>query len=94
MTGRILINTKITKEKGGFGLHIPYFAQYVTLIIDLSLVDFLYNIKPSACLVIINEEGVNANREDLVKISEKDRRWTITALNAPKDSNIMFYWGE
>jgi hypothetical protein len=85
----------ISKEKGGFGLHIPHYADHITFIIDMSHIELVPDSEPSIYLVIRGADDMKIQRKDRVKVDKyhTERIWVVSAHNTPVDSNIEFNWG-
>jgi hypothetical protein len=85
----------ISKEKGGFGLHIPHYADHITFIIDMSHIELVPDSEPSIYLVIRGADDMKIQRKDRVKVDKyhTERIWVVSAHNAPVDSDIEFNWG-
>jgi hypothetical protein len=96
INGQVIINTRFEENQGGIGLYVPYFAKFVTFVVDLSRIGFLYNIKPHVSLIIKNEKGINVSCKEkvAVKYFVEEHCWIVSSVNVPPDSNIKFGWGD
>lgn len=87
-TGKIATNAQLRKDMGGTGLHIPYFAEYVTVEIDLSDAAFITEYNGSA---VLEYDGKKMPIED-VHFCNNSRTYFISAKDVPANSDIMFNW--
>lgn len=96
INGEIAIVTTITPDIGGFGLHVPYRADRVTFVVDMSAIGFEPRQQIGARLVPKNEKGIATRRKDLVEASvfEDKKVWLICAKDVPPDSNVELSWGD
>lgn len=87
-TGEITTNAMLRKDKGGTGLHIPYFTEYVTIELDLSDASFISEYNGSA---VLEHDGNSTSMED-VHFCENSKTYFISAKDVPANANIMFNW--
>lgn len=87
-TGEITTNAQLRKDMGGTGLHIPYFAEYVTIELDLSDTSFISEYNGSA---VLEHDGNRTPIED-VHFCENSKTYFISAKDVPANANIMFNW--
>lgn len=87
-TGEITTNAMLRKDKGGTGLHIPYFTEYVTIELDLSDASFISEYNGSA---VLEHDGNKIPVED-VHFCENSKTYFISAKDVPANANIMFNW--
>lgn len=87
-TGEITTNAQLRRDMGGTGLHIPYFAEYVTIELDLSDASFISEYNGSA---VLEHDGNRTPVED-VHFCENSTTYFISAKDVPANANIMFSW--
>ena len=92
-TGTIVANCQLQQIKGGIGLHIPYYAECVTVFLDISSVPFIKNYNGKPCVIRKNSDGIVQQFDETeVFYDEENLTYVITAYNVPADSNIAFNW--
>ncbi|MBD5438844.1 MAG: DUF4062 domain-containing protein [Treponema sp.] len=87
-TGEIMTNAQLRKDIGGTGLHIPYFAEYVAIELDISAVRFFQDYNGKAFL----QSGEKEIPIKDVQFCSNSWKYVISAKNVPANSNIMFKW--
>ncbi|MDE7227105.1 MAG: DUF4062 domain-containing protein [Treponemataceae bacterium] len=87
-TGEIVTNAQLRKDIGGTGLHIPYFAEYVAIELDISAVRFFQDYNGKAFL----QSGEKETPIKDVQFCTNSGKYVISAKNVPANSNIMFKW--
>ncbi|MBD5441940.1 MAG: DUF4062 domain-containing protein [Treponema sp.] len=87
-TGEIVTNAQLRKDIGGTGLHIPYFAEYVAIELDISTVRFFQDYNGKAFL----QSGEKETPIKDVQFCTNSGKYVISAKNVPANSNIMFKW--
>jgi hypothetical protein len=94
--GKVVISTQFSPDKGGFGLHIPYLAEYVTFVVDMSRLSLKLTTAPIASLSIPDTDNVYTRSYDLINTNQygNDSIWYLSAKNIPANSNIEFSWGD
>lgn len=85
--GEIVANQRLAKKKGGLGLHIPYFAKYLIVNIDITEAPFIQDYKANAKLAAPNE-----TRSIDPIFNKSSMTYTLHLENAPANSNIAFEW--
>lgn len=92
-TGEIITNAQLRKDKGGIGLHIPYFTKYVTMNIDISSVPFIREYGGNAVLSYKDEEGcIQSKKISDLQFYDNSGIYCISVRDVPTDSNIYFNW--
>lgn len=87
-TGEIVTNAQLRKDIGGTGLHIPYFAEYVAIELDISDVRFFQDYNGKAFL----QSGEKEIPIKDVQFCSNSGKYVISTKNVPANSNIMFKW--
>ncbi|MDE6349599.1 MAG: DUF4062 domain-containing protein [Treponemataceae bacterium] len=87
-TGEIVTNAQLRKDIGGTGLHIPYFAEYVAIELDISAVRFFQDYNGKAFL----QSGEKEIPIKDVQFCTNSGKYVISAKNVPANANIMFKW--
>lgn len=87
-TGEIVTNAQLRRDIGGAGLHIPYFAEYVAIELDISDVRFFQDYNGKAFL----QSGEKETPIKDVQFCSNSGKYVISAKNVPANSNIMFKW--
>lgn len=87
-TGEIVTNAQLRKDIGGTGLHIPYFAEYVAIELDISAVRFFQDYNGKAFL----QSGEKETPIKDVQFCSNSGKYVISAKNVPANANIMFKW--
>jgi hypothetical protein len=96
ITGEVVATTGFRPEMGGFGLHVPHPADWVTFVVDMLAVELEPTRPLAARLVVKDEKGVAVRRKDLVEMNALvDKKvWMVSAREVPVDSNIEVSWGD
>lgn len=87
-TGEIVTNAQLRKDIGGTGLHIPYFAEYVAIELDISDVRFFQDYNGKAFL----QSGEKETPIKDVQFCSSSGKYVISAKKVPANANIMFKW--
>ncbi|MBD5432691.1 MAG: DUF4062 domain-containing protein [Treponema sp.] len=87
-TGEIVTNAQLRKDIGGTGLHIPYFAEYVAIELDISAVRFFQDYNGKVFL----QSGEKEIPIKDVQFCSNSGKYVISAKNIPANANIMFKW--
>lgn len=91
--GEIVVNSFLQREKGGLALHIPYFAKYVSITIDISQAQFIrgYAGKPYLSFQKSNSEKEKIYLSNL-QFYEASYTYAFSTENVPLDSDLGFEW--
>lgn len=84
--GDIIVSRKLQKKQGNIGLHIPYYAKYMMVNIDISDAQFIKNGKATF---------INSDSENLPSITqtfnELSKTYSLSIKNVPR-SDLIFTW--
>ena len=84
--GDIIVSRKLQKKQGNIGLHIPYYAKYMMVNIDISDAQFIKNGKATF---------INSDSENLPSITqtfnELSMTYSLSIKNVPR-SDLIFTW--
>jgi len=91
--GEVIFLTKLTGKRGGVGLHIPYYTEYVTFTVDMSQISLKPESELRARLRYMNRGVVDY---DLLETHQYENKniWIISASNVSSNSSIEFSWGD
>ncbi len=87
-TGEIVTNAQLRRDIGGTGLHIPYFAEYVAIELDISDVRFFQDYNGKAFL----QSGEKETPIKDVQFCSNSGKYVVSAKEVPANANIMFKW--
>lgn len=87
--GKVVVNHKLTEEKGRIGFHIPYNAKYMIFQVDISEADFIHDYKVEAK---IEKFGTPTRTIDEIPYDDLSRTYIVEVEDAPADSNMVFEW--
>lgn len=91
--GEVVVNALLQRRNGGVALHIPYFAKYVSVTIDISEAKFIkeYNGLPYLSFTKPDSKTERTLVKNL-QFYENTFTYIFSAENIPSDSNLEFEW--
>lgn len=91
--GEVVVNALLQRRSGGVALHIPYFAKYVSVTIDISEAKFIkeYNGLPYLSITKADSKTERTPVKNL-QFYENTFTYILSVENVPSDSNLGFEW--
>ena len=86
--GKVAITRELQEKQGFIGLHIPHYVKQMIVQIDISEAKFIKNYNGESQL---KNAPIN-NVTIMQTFNELSMTYTITVINAPKDSDLVFAW--
>lgn len=94
--GEIIIETKFSAARGKVGPYLPYYTDYVVVVVDMRALGFKIQAQVEPKLEIKRPDGSQVSGYDVPRLNvfEDGKVYVLTATDVPANSSVYISWGK